>query len=53
LGFLFTIAFIFKGIQTVDESAQKSSLGFKIIIIPGIIVFWPVLLKKWLIALKK
>jgi hypothetical protein len=49
-GFLFAMVFIFKGINKVDEGAHGSSAGFKIIIIPGIMVFWPVLMKKWIRA---
>ena len=52
-GVLFVIPFLLKGIVKVDEVAHGGSIGFKLIIIPGIIVFWPVLLKKWLNALKK
>lgn len=52
-GILFAIAFIFKGVRMVDEGAHNASLGFKIIIIPGTIIFWPVLLRKWVGALKK
>ena len=48
LGFLFAIAFIIKGVHAIDEGAHGSSIGFYIIIIPGVIVFWPVLLKKWI-----
>jgi hypothetical protein len=51
-GFLFAIAFITKGITKVDEGASGSGWGFRIIIIPGIMVFWPVLLKKWITAPK-
>lgn len=47
-GFVFAIAFVSKGINRVDEGAHGSTLGFKIIIIPGVIVFWIFLLKKWL-----
>jgi len=42
------IAFIVKGVDVVDEGAHGSSLGFRIIIIPGVIVFWIVLLRKWI-----
>ena len=52
-GVLFVIPFLLKGIVKVDEVAHGGSIGFKLIIIPGIIVFWTVLLKKWLNALKK
>lgn len=47
LGVLFVIPFLIKGLTKVDEGAHGGSIGFKIIIIPGVIVFWPVLLRKW------
>lgn len=47
LGALFVIPFLLKGITKVDEGAHGGTIGFKIIIIPGVIVFWPVLLNKW------
>jgi hypothetical protein len=46
-GVLFVIPFLVKGLTKVDESAHGGSTGFKLIIIPGVIVFWPVLMKKW------
>lgn len=48
LGVLFVIPFLWKGLTKVDEGAHGGSVGFKIIIIPGVIVFWPVLLSKWM-----
>ena len=53
MGLLFVIPFLWKGITKVDEGALKSTFGFKIIIIPGVVVFWPVLLKRWRKALKQ
>ena len=47
LGVLFVIPFLIKGLTKVDQDALGSTVGFKIIIIPGVIVFWPVLLNKW------
>lgn len=52
-GFIFAIAFIVKGVDVIDEGAHGSSFGFRLIIVPGVIVFWPLLLKKWLKAKKK
>ena len=48
LGVVFVIPFLIKGLNKVDEGAHGSTFGFKIIIIPGVIVFWPVLLSKWM-----
>lgn len=48
LGVLFVFPFLMKGLNKIDEGAHGSTIGFKIIIIPGVIVFWPVLLSKWM-----
>ena len=47
-GLLFAIPFVIKGVTQIDESAIGSKWGFRLIIIPGVIVFWPVLLMKWM-----
>ncbi|MDP4132329.1 MAG: hypothetical protein Q8939_19395 [Bacteroidota bacterium] len=47
-GFVFAAIFVVKGVDKLDESARGSSIGFRIIIIPGTVIFWPLLLKKWL-----
>ena len=46
-GLVFAIGFLAKGLTMIDEGAHGSSIGFRIIIIPGVIVFWPFLLYKW------
>ena len=50
LGFLFSLVFISKWIHIVDEASHETSWSFKLTILPGCIVFWPVLLKKYLNA---
>ena len=47
-GVLFSILFLSKGIEKIDATAHGSGWGFCIIILPGTIVLWPVLLNKWL-----
>ncbi|MBL7737913.1 MAG: hypothetical protein JNK14_01755 [Chitinophagaceae bacterium] len=51
-GLVFAIPFMIKGVTVIDEGAHGSSWGFRIIIIPGVMVFWPFLLNKWLYASK-
>jgi hypothetical protein len=46
-GMLFVFFFLARGLQKIDAGIHGSSIGFRIIIIPGCIVFWPVLLRKW------
>lgn len=48
-GSLFAIYFLTGGIEQVDVSAHGSGWVFRLIILPGTIVFWPVLLKKCLL----
>jgi hypothetical protein len=51
LGLLFSIPFVTKGVTVIDpDGAKGTRWGFRVIIIPGTIVFWPVLLKKWINA---
>jgi len=47
-GLVFAIPFVIKGVTKIDEGAIGSKWGFRIIIIPGTMVFWPLLLKKWM-----
>lgn len=51
-GLLFAILFVIIGITKVDESTHGSGIGFRIIIIPGIMAFWPLLLKKWIRSIR-
>ena len=51
-GIVFMIAFLFNGISKVDAATHGSKWGFKIIIIPGVIALWPLLLQKWIKARK-
>jgi len=48
VGFLFSLAFVSAGVKRLDPEANGTKLGFRLIIIPGVIAFWPLLLKRWL-----
>ena len=47
IGLLFSIPFYLQGMKKVDAETQQSGMVFKLIIFPGILAFWPVLLNKW------
>jgi hypothetical protein len=47
-GVVFAIFFLLKGIEKVDEAAHGSGWGFRLIIFPGTVALWPLLLKKWI-----
>ena len=47
-GFLFAIPFAFAGVKKIDPHAAQGSWVFKLLIIPGAMIFWPLLLRRWL-----
>ena len=48
LGVLFSVVFMWKGLEKVDESAKGSGWFFKVLIFPGMVAFWVLFLNKWL-----
>ena len=50
VGTLFSAIFVTRLIARIDESAVASPWTFRLIILPGCIVFWPLLLKKYIKA---
>jgi hypothetical protein len=47
-GLLISFFFLAIGLSQIDEGTHGTGIGFRLIILPGMIVFWPVLFKKWL-----
>jgi len=47
-GFLFAVPFVLFGVKRIDSHAAHGSWGFRLLIIPGTSVFWPLLLGRWL-----
>lgn len=47
-GMLFAVAFVARGVDAIDPVAKGSSLGFRLIILPGSAALWPLLLRRWI-----
>lgn len=47
IGLLFSIPFAFIGSKKIDPAAVEGSFLFRLCIIPGSVLFWPLLLKRW------
>src|SRR5215472_4247259 len=43
LGLAFALAFVTVGVKRVDSQAIGSSVGFRVLIFPGSVAFWPLL----------
>ncbi|MFK7988979.1 MAG: hypothetical protein AB8I08_23375 [Sandaracinaceae bacterium] len=48
VGVLFGLAFVFFGVSRLDEAARGSSLAFRLLILPGCVVLWPLVAYRWL-----
>ncbi len=48
LGLVFSVFFYWKGARIIDEGTAGTPWHFKLIIFPGVILFWMVLFIKYL-----
>lgn len=47
VGVFFALAFVVRGVTVVDPAARGSSVGFRLLILPGSVALWPLLAKRW------
>jgi len=52
-GLCFAIPFALIGVKKIDSHAAHGSWGFRVLIIPGTMVFWPLLLRRWAAGVKE
>jgi hypothetical protein len=46
-GALFAAAFVTWGVSRIDAAARAGTPGFRLIILPGVVALWPLLLLRW------
>jgi hypothetical protein len=46
-GLVFAIPFAFVGVKRIDPHAAHGSWGFRLLVVPGTMAFWPLLLRRW------
>jgi hypothetical protein len=52
-GMLFAIPFALVGVKRIDPHAAHGSWGFRLLVIPGTMAFWPLLLRRWAAGVKE
>jgi hypothetical protein len=52
-GLGFGLAFVGWAVGRIDPAARGAPLGFRVIILPGVVALWPVLAVQWFRALSK
>lgn len=48
IGLLFGLWFVFKGVDQIDEQMHGASWRTRLLLLPGTVGLWVVLLNKWL-----
>ncbi len=46
-GGAFAAAFLSRGVTRVDPAARGSGWSFRVLILPGVLLLWPLLVIKW------
>ena len=47
LGLAFAVPFVWRGARCVDPAAAGGTWGFRLLVLPGVVALWPLLLKRW------
>jgi hypothetical protein len=50
VGLIFGVAFVSVGVQRVDSAARRTSVAFRLLILPGTVALWPYLAARWIQA---
>jgi hypothetical protein len=52
-GLAFAITFTLVGVKRIDPHAKPGSWGFRLLVMPGAMALWPLLLKRWVSGSKE
>ena len=52
-GLVFAIPFALIGLKRIDPHAAHGSWGFRLLIVPGTMAFWPLLLHRWMTGIRQ
>ena len=47
IGLLFAVCFAVWGAGRIDPAAHEGTWGFRLLIVPGALAFWPLLARRW------
>ena len=47
-GIVFAVSFVLFGVKIIDSRAASASWGFRLVIVPGSMALWPLLLRRWM-----
>ena len=47
-GLVVGLPLVARGLARVDGAAERATVGFRLIVLPGVVALWPLLLRRWL-----
>lgn len=47
VGVVVAVAFLVRGVGRVDPAAREGTLGFRLLVFPGCVALWPLILVRW------
>ncbi len=53
IGLGFALPFVFVGLGKVDPVARDASRGVRLLLMPGAVALWPLMLRRWLAATRQ
>ena len=53
VGTIVAIGFLARGIPLVDAAAREAPWSFRLIIFPGVVALWPLILRRWILATRR
>jgi hypothetical protein len=48
IGSILAVPFVIFGIGRVDRSAKGAPAMFRVLVLPGVVALWPLILRRWL-----
>lgn len=51
-GLVFAVPFVIKGVGAVDPVAREGTWGFRLLVLPGVVAFWPLFARRLLTGVK-
>lgn len=52
IGLVFAVPFVIRGCSVVDPAASGAGIRFRLMILPASMALWPLLMRRWALALK-
>jgi hypothetical protein len=47
-GLVFAVPFVLVGVNRIDPHAKPGTWGFRLLMLPGTVFLWPLLLRRWM-----